>query len=259
MLIDSHCHLNLLDLSPYAGSLEAVIDEAERAGVGRFLCVCVDLLSLPEVLRIARQYATVHASVGIHPSTAIEHDCSLEDLLEHAKDPVVIAIGETGLDYHYNQGDLSWQRERFARHIAAARLTKKPLIIHTREAPVDTISLMQAEQAHEVGGVMHCFTESWEMAKQALDLGFYISFSGILTFKNAKALQAVAAKVPADRILIETDAPYLAPVPHRGRSNVPAFVHHVAEYLANLRGVDFEVIARQTSENFYRCFNLHAG
>jgi TatD DNase family protein len=254
MLVDSHCHLNLLDLTPYDGQLENVLAAAQAQGVSKFLCVCVDLLSFPEVLRIARQFANVYASVGIHPSTEKTHDCALEDLMRHALDQAVIAIGETGLDYHYNSGDLTWQRDRFVYHIEVARITKKPLIIHTRDAKEDTIALMVENKASDAGGVMHCFTETWEMAKQALDLGFYISLSGIVTFKNADSLREVAKKVPLDRLLIETDAPYLAPSPHRGKQNYPEYVRLVAQFLAQLRDIPFETLAHATTENFHRCF-----
>ncbi len=223
--------------------------------MGYLLCVAVTLEKFPEVLALAQTHANVFASIGVHPNEREGREPGVEELVTLAADPRVVAIGETGLDYYRSEGDLSWQQERFRRHIHAAKQAKKPLIIHTREAADDTIRLMREEAAGEAGGVMHCFTESWDVARAALDLGFYISFSGILTFRNAEALRAVAKKVPADRLLVETDAPYLAPVPYRGKTNEPAYVRHVAECIATVRKEEFEAIATQTTDNFFQLFS----
>jgi len=254
MLVDSHCHLDCLDLEKYHGVLGQAIQAAQAEGVTHFLCVCININDFPRVVAVADQYDFISASVGLHPNEEKAESVSVATLVELAQHQKVVAIGETGLDYHYHEGDLDWQRERFATHIQAAKQLAKPLIIHTRAAPEDTIKIMREQGADEVGGVMHCFTESWEMAQQALDLGFYISFSGIVTFKNAKQIQEVATKVPADRMLIETDSPYLAPTPYRGKPNEPAYVRYVAEKIAELRGISFEEVADTTTENFYRCF-----
>lgn len=218
------------------------------------LCVSVTLEKFPEVLALAHAYPHIFASVGVHPDEQQGQDPSVQDLVRLADDTRVVAIGETGLDYFRIKGDMTWQQERFRRHIQAARATGKPLIIHTREAAQDTIRILREEHAESVGGVMHCFTENWDTAQAALDLGFYISFSGIVTFRNAEALREVARKVPADRLLVETDAPYLAPMPHRGKTNEPAFVRHVAEQLASLRNVSLEKLAATTTGNFFSLF-----
>ena len=230
-----------------------MVAQAKENGVEQMLCVSINLENFPEVLKISHRYDNIFSSVGVHPSDDGEEP-SLEQLIKLADDPKIIAIGETGLDYFYNKGDLEWQRERFRVHIRAAIATSKPLIIHTREAEADTLAIMREEGADKIGGVMHCFTGSLEMAQQCLDLGFYISFSGIVTFRNADELREVAKMVPEDRMLIETDAPYLTPVPKRGRPNHPALVKHVAEHIAEQRGVTFEQIARVTSTNFQRLF-----
>ena len=255
MLVDSHCHLNMLDLQPFDGKLEGVMQAANQAGVTQMLCVSVDLPTLPQVLACAERYPQVFASVGIHPNDS-QDITDITQLLEFSQHEKVIAIGETGLDYYRSTGDLEWQREAFRQHITLAKKTEKPLIIHTRDAREDTLNIMQAEDAQSVGGVLHCFTETWEMAQTAIDLGFYISFSGIVTFKNAKELHEVAKKVPLERMLVETDSPFLAPVPYRGKANYPAYVRHVAEFIAELRNEPFEKIAEQTTENFQRLFNL---
>jgi TatD DNase family protein len=254
MLVDSHCHLDQLDLSQYEGSLGAALQAAQKRGVERFLCVCIDLDHFPDICSIAENHPEVKISLGLHPTEKMEKEPTLKELSELAQHPSVVAIGETGLDYYRCHGDISWQQERFRRHIAVAKILKKPLIIHTREAQADTIQILIEENAADVGGVMHCFTETWEMAEQALDLGFYISFSGIITFKNAKALQEVVRKTPLERLLIETDAPYLAPVPYRGKPNQPAYVREVAEWVAELKGMSFNQIAEQTTQNFFRLF-----
>ena len=255
MIIDSHCHLNLLDLAALGcSSMDQVLQNAVSQQVEHCLCVSINWETFPAVLAIAQQYPNVSASCGVHPNEQSGHEPSVAELVAAAQEAKVVAIGETGLDYFRSEGDLAWQRDRFIRHIEAAKLTAKPLIIHTRQAPEDTIKIMQTQQAHVVGGVMHCFTEDWEMAQAALALNFYISFSGIVTFKNAKQVQEVARRVPHDRILVETDAPYLTPVPFRGKSNQPAYVYHVAQFLADLRGESFEDFAAQTTENYKRLF-----
>lgn len=252
MYIDSHCHLNLLAEEP--GGINAMVDEAERNGIQHILCISIDKASCEEVKTIAESYPHVTASVGIHPNVDKAEQFTVEELVAEASHPKVIAIGETGLDYFRSEGDLEWQRDRFRVHIEAAKQTQKPLIIHTREAREDTMTILENEDAEKAGGIIHCFTENWDTAKRALDIGFYISLSGIVTFKNAKELQDVAKKLPLDRILIETDAPYLAPVPHRGKTNKPVFVKHVAEFLAELRGDSVENIASTTTANFQRLF-----
>ncbi len=223
------------------------------------LCVSVTLESFPEIRALAHDHANVFASVGVHPNEREGREPSAEDLTALASDARVVAIGETGLDYYRSQGDMAWQQERFRHHIRAAKKSRKPLIIHTREAADDTLRIMREEEASEIGGVMHCFTENWEVARAALDLNFHISFSGIVTFRNADALREVAKQVPPDCLLIETDAPYLAPMPHRGKTNEPAFVRHVAQCLADVRGVSFEKVAEDTTRNFFSLFRDAAG
>lgn len=250
-LTDSHCHLNFESLR---NNLPQVLQNARDSGVGHMLCIGVTLEKFPEVIALARDYPNIFASVGVHPDEQAGCDPTVDQLVELAKDPRVVAIGETGLDYFRLKGDLRWQQERFRRHIRAARQINKPLIVHTREAAAETLQILREEGADQVGGVMHCFTESWETARAALDLGFYISFSGIVTFRNADALRTVATQIPADRLLIETDAPYLAPVPYRGKTNEPALVRYVAEQIARLRGLSSNEIAAITTENFFRLF-----
>lgn len=252
MLIDSHCHLNLL--AQEEGGIHTAIDNAKTNQVEHILCISIDKASCNDILTLVRSNDYLSASIGIHPNVDQAENFTTDELIALADDKKVIAIGETGLDYFRNDGDLAWQRDRFRTHIEAAKYLKKPLIIHTREARDDTMTILEDEQAQEAGGIIHCFTEDWSTAKRALDIGFYISLSGIVTFKSAKNLQEVAKKLPLDRILIETDSPYLAPVPHRGKTNQPAFVKHVAEYLAELRGDSIETIAKATTDNFYRLF-----
>jgi TatD DNase family protein len=249
-LVDSHCHL---DFPEFEGNLGEIREEMRANGVTHALCISVELPKFPEVLALAEAHDNFFASVGVHPDHEAEPVSSAR-LVELARHPRVVAIGETGLDYHRRSGDLEWQRERFRCHIRAARECGKPLVIHTRDAAEDTLKIMAEEGAGEVGGVMHCFTETREVAEAALALGFHISFSGIVTFKNAAALKEVARSVPLDRILVETDSPYLAPVPHRGKTNRPALVRHVAEEVARLRGVSLEVVAEATTGNFFRLF-----
>jgi TatD DNase family protein len=255
MLIDSHCHLDQLDLNAYDNNLDNVINDAKAVGVEYCLNVCIDRHNMATVVEIANQYDNVWASVGIHPNEKPEDDCSVEQLLEYGNQAKVVAIGETGLDYFRSEGDLTWQQQRFRRHIGVARELLKPIIIHSRDAADDTITIAQQEKIHEVGGVLHCFTGTLEMAQQAMDLGLYISFSGIVTFKNALELQQVAKAVPLSQMLIETDAPYLAPVPKRGKPNYPAYVKYVAEYLAELKGCSYEELSTVTSDNFFKLFS----
>lgn len=254
MLVDSHCHLNMLDLSIYPNGIADVMTTARQLGVEHMLCVGVDLQHFPQVLSYAEQYPHVYASVGLHPTEQEEIEPTIEQLIELAKHPKVVAIGETGLDYYRVEGDMTWQQDRFRRHIQVAKQLAKPLIIHTRQARQDTIAILKEEQAEEIGGVLHCFTEDWEMAKAALELNFYISFSGIVTFKNAVELQDVAKRVPLERMLVETDAPYLTPVPYRGKPNQPGYTRYVAEFIAELRQEPFEKIATQTTANFFELF-----
>lgn len=252
MLVDSHCHINFAEL---AADMEGVRARMQANGVTHALVIGVNLPDFPQVLSLAEQYDNFYATVGVHPDNqeAVEPDeAQLVALSAH---PRVVGIGETGLDYHWCKGDLAWQHARFATHIRAARATGLPLIIHTRESAEDTVRMMREEGADACGGVMHCFTENWEIARAALDLGFYISLSGIVTFKNADIVKDVARKVPLDRLLVETDAPYLAPVPFRGKLNQPAYVRHVAEHIATLRGDTLENIAAATTANFFRLFS----
>ena len=251
--VDSHCHLDFPEL---AENLTVVLAQMRQNDVAAALCVSVNLAGFPQVLALAEQYPNIYASVGVHPDYEDVEEPSVARLAELARHPRVIAIGETGLDYFRLKGDLEWQRARFRNHIRAARECGKPLIVHTREAAADTLRIMAEENAAEAGGVMHCFTETWEVAEAALALGFYISFSGIVTFKSAKQIKEVAQRMPLERILIETDAPYLAPAPHRGKLNQPAYVKHVAEEIAALRGISTEEAGRCTTENFMRLFKL---
>jgi len=254
MLVDSHCHIDFPDFSE---DRSGVLERAVLADVGHLLCVSVNLSDFPEVLGLARQSEWVSASVGVHPNTCLDatDEPSAELLETLADDPNVVALGETGLDFYRADCAADTQKERFARHIEAAKKSEKPLIVHTRSAADETLDLMRSEGASKAGGVMHCFSEDWSTAKGALDQGFYISFSGIVTFKNAQDLRDVAKKVPLERILVETDAPYLAPAPFRGKRNEPAFVRHTAECLAELRGLDLETLAEQTTANFFQLFS----
>jgi TatD DNase family protein len=253
MLVDSHCHLDFPELTARLDSILALMRENQ---VTHALCVSVTLEDFPKVKALAEKHAHLFASVGVHPDYEDLPVVTADQLADLADHPKVVAIGETGLDYYRLTGDLEWQRERFRTHIRAARQCTKPLIVHTRAAAEDTIRIMREEGAEQSGGVMHCFTESWEVARAALDLGFYISFSGIVTFKNAAALKEVAKKVPLDRVLVETDSPYLAPVPYRGKTNEPGLVKHVAEEVARLKGLSFEQIASATSNNFFNLFKI---
>ena len=254
MFIDSHCHLDRLDLAPYEHNFNNLVNAISDARVDHMLCVSIDLESYPAMLELVAGYDNISTSVGVHPNDKDRHEPTASELVELAQHPSNVAIGETGLDYFRSEGSLDWQRERFRIHIRAAREANKPLIIHTREAREDTIKILQEENAAEVAGVMHCFTESWDMAQAAMDMGFYISFSGIVTFNSARELKDVAKKVPLDRMLNETDSPYLAPVPFRGKPNIPAFVGNVAEHIAELRDTTVEIIAEASCKNFRQLF-----
>lgn len=257
ILADSHCHLHMLDLNLFDGSIEKVLENARANHVRHFLCVSVNIKELPQVLAIANRFEAVKASVGVHPNEQDDdHEVSVSELVKLSHHPKVVAIGETGLDYYRSEGDLSWQRDRFRHHIRAAIEVNKPVIIHTRDAREDTLKIMQEENIDKVGGVMHCFTEDEATAEKAMAMGFYISFSGIVTFKNATALQALAKMIPLERMLIETDSPYLAPMPHRGEPNQPAYVYHVAEYLAHLKGVSLDTLAQHTTHNYLGLFKI---
>jgi len=254
MLVDSHCHLDRVNLKPYGGDFQRLMEETVAAGVEHMLCVSIDLERYSKMRNLVEPYPRVSVSVGVHPNERHRRDPTAEELVAMAADSRNVAIGETGLDYYRSEGDLDWQRARFRTHIRAARECGKPLVIHCREAAPDLIAIMREEHAGDAGGVMHCFVESWEVAEQALDLGFYISLSGIVTFKSATALKEVARRVPRERLLVETDAPWLAPVPKRGKQNEPAYVRHTAAYVAELRNEDFATLAQATSDNFDQLF-----
>lgn len=257
MFIDSHCHI---DFPEFSDRLPGILQKMVDNQVSHALCVSVTMQDFPNVLALAETYPNIYASVGVHPDYEDTDEPDVDTLVRLADHPRIVAIGETGLDYYRLTGDLEWQRERFRTHIRASRMSRKPLIIHTRSASADTLRILHEEKAGTdeggVAGVMHCFTESLQVAEAAMAMGFYISFSGIVTFKNAKDLQAVAHAVPLERMLIETDAPYLAPVPMRGKTNEPGFVRHVAEFLADLKGVPLEMMAEATTHNFRRLFGV---
>ncbi len=252
MYVDSHCHLDFPEL---AQNIPDILDRMAQNRVSHALVVSVNLPDWPNLLELVRPHPHLYASVGVHPDYEDTPEPSVDQLAELARDPKVVAIGETGLDYYRLSEPLEWQRERFRTHIRAGRASGLPLIIHTRQASEDTLRIMKEEGAAECGGVMHCFTESWEVARAAMDMNFYISLSGIVTFKKAVELQDVARKVPLDRLLIETDSPYLAPVPFRGKLNDPSKVMHVAEKIADLRGISASEVGVQTTDNFFRLFN----
>lgn len=254
MLIDSHCHLDRLKLDQFDGDLDKVLELARGRGVGKFLCVGISLENVERVVELAAQYDDVVCSVGVHPLDVDSGLADVDRLLELAQKPKVVALGETGLDYYYSTESKAVQQQSFVAHLQAAGRAGLPVIVHTRDAREDTINLIRDHASREHAGVLHCFTESWEMAQAALDLNFYISLSGIVTFRNAEPLRDVARRLPLDRLLVETDSPYLAPVPYRGKPNIPAYVREVAEFIAELRGIPFEQLAEITSENFYRLF-----
>ena len=253
MFVDSHCHLDFPEL---LADLPQLLDAMRASAVTHALCIAVEIPAWPQVHALAADHANLYASVGVHPDYLDTPEPSVELLVAKSREPKIVAIGETGLDYYRLEGDLEWQRGRFRTHIRAAREAGRPLVIHTRSSAADTLAIMREERASECGGVMHCFTETWDVAAAALDLGFHISFSGIVTFKNAIELKDVARRVPLERMLIETDSPYLAPVPYRGKRNQPAFVPHVAAEIARLRDVPVEAVAAATSQNFFRLFGI---
>ncbi|WP_028358089.1 TatD family hydrolase [Brackiella oedipodis] len=252
MFVDSHCHLDFPDLRD---DIDSIRQAMQKNQVGAALCISVDLKDWPNVLQLAESYDNFWCSVGVHPDYEETIEPTVEMLCDKAQHPKVVAFGETGLDYFRLEEPLDWQRTRFRTHIRAANQANLPLIVHTRAAPAHTIAILKEENAQFCGGVLHCFTENWEMAKQALDLGFYISMSGIVTFKSAQEVQEVAAKIPLDRLLIETDSPYLAPVPFRGKRNDPSKVLHVAEKIAEIKQISLEEVGRCTTDNFFRLFN----
>ena len=253
MLVDSHCHIPMLGKEM---DVNEVIANAKALGVEHMLCVSVDLETYPEILSLAEEHERIYASVGVHPNTTMQDEVTQETLVKLAANEHVIAIGETGLDYFRSEGDLEWQRDRFRTHIKAAKSVNKPLIIHTRNVGEDITRILDEEGADEVGGVMHCFVEDWETAQKAMDMNFYISFSGIVTFKNAKEVQEVAKQVPLEQMLVETDSPYLTPMPYRGKPNQPGYTRYVAEFIAELKGISFEQVAEQTTTNFFNLFNI---
>ncbi len=256
MLIDSHCHLDRIDLKPYENDFSCFMDEANNNQIEHLLCIAIDLESYPAMLELVTGFKQISVTVGVHPNVQDCKDPSIDELIILGQPDNVIGIGETGLDYFRSEGDLAWQHQRFRNHISAAKKLKKPLVIHTREAKEDTLRILKEENADEIGGVIHCFTEDWEFAKKAMDLNFYISFSGIITFNNAVAIKEVAKKIPADKFLIETDSPYLAPAPFRGRPNYPTYVRYVADQIAELRGTSTTKIADLSASNFYQLFSL---
>ena len=258
MLIDSHCHLDRLVLDSYGHQLSAAINAALDCGVKRMVCVGISVNNRKQVVDIAESYPQVVASVGVHPLDVKEGLATEQQLIEWSKHSKVVALGETGLDYHYNQDDKPLQQQSFAVHLRAAAAAKLPVIVHTRDARDDTLMLIKEHGDPECAGVLHCFTESWQMAKQAMDMNYMISLSGIVTFRNAEELRSVAKNIPLDRLLIETDSPYLAPVPFRGKPNEPKYVREVAAFIADLRGLSYEELVRITGENFYRLFSKAA-
>lgn len=256
MLVDSHCHLDCIDLTDFDNNFDTLIQQTLEAGVEHMLCVSINLQKYPQMLEKVRPYPTISVSAGMHPMADETDDFSVEYLTELASDKKVVAIGETGLDYYYHKGDPQWQQQRFRAHIQVANQLDKPVIVHTRDAGDDTLDILRQENAGRCGGVIHCFTETQAFADQAIEMGLMISISGIVTFRNAEALRDIARSIPDDHLLIETDAPYLAPMPHRGKQNQPAYVRHVAETLAAVRDTTVEHIAEISRNNFYRLFNL---
>lgn len=259
MLIDSHCHLDRVNLKPYGGDFARFMGETQAAGVSHMLCVCIDMEAYPAMRALVDPYPQVSVSAGLHPNERQGREPPLAELVALAADPRNVAIGETGLDYYRSDGDLGWQQQRFRLHIAAAREARKPLIIHSRAAPEDTLRILREEGAQDVGGVMHCFTEPWEVASAAMDLGLYISLSGIVTYAGAEALREVARRLPLERLLIETDSPYLTPLPLRGRPNEPRHVRHVAEAVAQVRGMEMAALVEAIRANFFQLFGGLAG
>lgn len=255
MLVDSHCHLDRLKLNPYPGGLADAIVAARQRGVSHMLCVCISEENKDQVLAIAREFPGISASVGAHPSDVTDDVVSCETLRAWAQDPVVVALGETGLDYYHSKAFVAEQQASFINHLQVAGELELPVIVHTRDARQDTLDLIKAHGNRQSAGVLHCFTESWEMAQEALDLNYFISISGIVTFKNARELQEVARRIPLERLLVETDSPYLAPVPYRGKPNEPKYVREVAEFIAQLRGISLEALAHATTNNYFTLFS----
>lgn len=255
MLVDSHCHLDRLKLEQCGGSLDAAIAGAHDDGISHMLCVCISAENRQAVLDIAVANSNIYASAGLHPSDVKDELVDVATLQEWCDHPKVVALGESGLDYYYTKESAAIQQASFINHLKAGKNLSLPVIVHTRDAREDTITIIKEHGCTESSGVLHCFTESWDMAKSALDMNYYISISGIVTFKTADALRDVAKKVPLDRLLVETDSPYLAPIPYRGKSNQPKYVKAVAEFVAELRGISYEELARQTTDNFFRLFN----
>ncbi len=255
MFIDSHCHLDRIDLKDHNGDFNQLIDTIRQGDVERLLCVSINLEEYPAMKALTDELDFVDISVGVHPCDTRDDTVKLHQLIDLGADPKVVAIGETGLDYYYAKESREQQISSFRVHMQAANELNKPVIVHTRDAQQDTLDILRLGGVEQCGGVLHCFTESWEMAEQALEMGMYISFSGIVTFRNADVLREVASRVPEDRFLIETDAPYLAPVPHRGKQNHPGLVGHVAECLAEVRGSRLEQVAAQSKENYERLFD----
>ena len=256
MFVDSHCHLDCIDLVDFNNDFDQLVKHSRDSEIEHMLCVSINLKEYPSMLEKVRAYPNISVSAGMHPMADQSDEFSTEYLTTLATDEKVVAIGETGLDYFYHKGDPTWQQERFRAHIQVANTVEKPVIIHTRDAGLDTIEILQQEKADQCGGVIHCFTETQDFANQAMELGFMISISGIVTFKNADSLRKIVKTIPDERILIETDSPYLAPIPHRGKQNQPAFVKHVAETLAEIRNTSVEHIAEVSRNNFYRLFKL---
>lgn len=255
MITDSHCHLDRLDLSKSNGSLQVALDSAEAQGVSRFLCVCISEENRKAVLDIAATRANIFASVGVHPCDVTAEATSVATLTQWAKEPKVVALGESGLDYFHSTEHVEQQRQSFINHLKVGREEKLPVIVHTRNAKEDTLAIIDKHACRESSGVLHCFTEDWAMAKQAIDMNFYISISGIVTFKNAETIRDVVRKMPLEYLLVETDSPYLAPMPYRGKPNMPAYVREVAQYVADLKGLSLEALAEITTNNFLRLFS----
>lgn len=254
MLVDSHCHLDRIDLTPYGGDLAAAVAAARERGVERILCIGIDMSNAPTVVEIAERFDSIYASVGVHPLDISDELCTEDELIRRADHPKVVAIGETGLDYYYSADNRELQLESFAGHLRAAGKCRKPVIVHTRNAREDTLQLIKEYGDSQFAGVLHCFTESWEMASAAMDMGYFISFSGIITFKNAGELREVVKKVPLERMLVETDSPYLAPVPYRGKKNEPKNVVEVAQCVADIKGLSYQDVVERTTANFDTLF-----
>jgi TatD DNase family protein len=254
MLVDSHCHIDYLTGPRHGMRVEDVLQSATDAGVSHLLSVAVDRENIPRVLAHAMHYDNVFASVGVHPMSCHEATLGEDELVELAKNPKVVAIGETGLDYYYSRDHAELQRECFVTHLRAAKRAGLPVIVHSREAREDTLRLLREHADRHNAGVMHCFTETLEMARAAIEFDFLISFSGIITFRNAEALRAVVRELPLESLLVETDSPYLAPVPHRGKVNEPRHVVHVAAAVAAIKGVSVQAVEEATTDNFFRLF-----